>query len=77
MGRLYDYDFYDDVSYIANMCCGRNKEQKEIDETQNELINKEIERSTGVDEKQADEIDKINDKITELDRPPYYETDEQ
>lgn len=42
----------------------------------NEIVKNEINRSTGIDEKQSDEIDDINDKIEELDRPPYYETDE-
>lgn len=78
MGYIYDYDFYDDVIFIPRTCCsgGRSEEQIEIDNEQDAEIQGEIERSKGVDEQQAQEITTINDKIKELDKPPYYETDE-
>lgn len=79
MGYIYDYDFNDDVIFIARQCCsgGRSEEQIEIDDEQTAEIKGEIERSTSVDEQQSQEISTINDKIKELDRPPYYETDEE
>lgn len=81
MGTIYDYDFFDEVPFYKKSCCdgggGRSEEQKEIDERQDETINKEIERSTGVDETQSQEIADITKKIEELDRPPIYETDEE
>ena len=80
MGYIYDYDFNDDVIFIPRKCCGgggRSEEQIEIDDEQTAEIKGEIERSTGVDEQQSQEISSINDKIKELDRPPYYETDEE
>lgn len=80
MGYIYDYDFYDDVVFIPKSCCGgggRSEEQIKIDDEQNAEIKAEVERSTGVDDKQSQEIETINDKIKELDKPPYYETDEE
>lgn len=80
MGYIYDYDFNDDVIFIPRKCCGgggRSEEQIEIDDEQTAEIKGEIERSTGVDEQQSQEISSINDKIKELDKPPYYETDEE
>lgn len=81
MGSIYDYDFFDEVPFYKKSCCdgggGRSEEQKEIDDAQTAEIQKEVERSTGVDEQQSKEINTINEKIKELDRPPYYETDEE
>lgn len=80
MGYIYDYDFNDDVIFIPRKCCGgdgRSEEQIEIDNEQTAEIQGEIARSTGVDEQQSQEINTINDKIKELDKPPYYETDEE
>lgn len=80
MGYIYDYDFNDDVIFIPRKCCGgggRSEEQIEIDNQQTAEIRGEIARSTGVDEQQSQEISSINNKIKELDKPPYYETDEE
>lgn len=85
MNSIYDipYGYDDQVPFIKKKWCdcdgsgGRSEEQKEIDKEQDEKISGEIERSTGVDEQQTEEISKINTKIEELDRPPYYETDDE
>lgn len=81
MGNISNYDFCDQVIFIAKKCCGcdggRSEEQKKIDDEQTAAIKAEVERSTGVDDKQSEEIVVINDKIKELDKPPYYETDEE
>lgn len=85
MNYIYDipYGYDDQVPFIKRKCCdcdgsgGRSEEQIEIDNEQDEKINDEIERSTGVDEQQSEEITRINSKIEELDKPPYYETDDE
>lgn len=80
MGSIYDYDFYDGVPFIKKECCdggGRSEEQKEIDKAQDEAIKKEVNRSTAIDDTQTQEIADINKKIEEMDKPPYYETDEE
>jgi hypothetical protein len=86
MNYMYDipYGYNDEVPFIKKKWCdcdgggsGRSDEQKEIDKKQDEEISEEIKRSTTVDEKQSEEIDKINSKIEELDKPPYYETDDE
>lgn len=81
MASIYDYNYYDYVPYYAKKCCdgsgGRSEEQKEIDDAQDKAIQKEVDRSTEVDNTQTKEIANINEKIKELDKPPYYETDEE
>lgn len=83
MNSIYEipYGYDDQVPFIKKKWCdcdgGRSEEQKEIDKEQDERISGEIARSTGVDEQQSEEIVKINSKIEELDKPPYYETDDE
>lgn len=84
MNNIYDipYNYNDQVPFIKTKWYDsedieRSEEQKEIDKKQDEDLNAEIKRSTDIDNKQSEDIDKINTKIEELDRPPFYETDDE
>jgi hypothetical protein len=68
MSSIYEYNYFDEVPYYQKECCGggRSEEQKEIDDAQDKAIKAEVERSTGVDDAQTQEIAEINEKMKSL-----------